>query len=147
MNWTDHAWDSITSIYSDILTMPFIVQLSDGSLPLDKFQFYMQQDAFYLEEFGRVLAFIGAKSTDNQQALDYFEFGRNALLVERALHENYFREFGLSPADKSNKIEPTCHHYVHFLWRQHSPVFGYIKRSEITLYRQQIHREIPIPNG
>jgi len=115
MNWTDHAWESITAIYSDILTMPFIVQLSDGSLPLDKFQFYMQQDAFYLEEFGRVLAFIGAKSADNQQALDYFEFGRNALLVERALHENYFREFGLSPADKSNKIEPTCHHYVHFL--------------------------------
>ena len=60
MNWTDHAWESITAIYSDILTMPFIVQLSDGSLSLDKFQFYMQQDAFYLEEFGRVLAFIGA---------------------------------------------------------------------------------------
>ncbi|MDR0263762.1 MAG: thiaminase II [Sphingobacterium sp.] len=115
MNWTDHAWESITAIYSDILTMPFIIQLSDGSLPLDKFQFYMQQDAFYLEEFGRVLAFIGAKSADNQQALDYFDFGRNALLVERSLHENYFREFGLTPDDNSNKIEPTCHHYVHFL--------------------------------
>lgn len=74
----------------------------------------MRQDAFYLEEFGRVLAFIGAKSTDNQQALDYFEFGRNALIVEKALHENYFKEFGLDPED-DNKIEPVCHHYVHFL--------------------------------
>jgi len=115
MNWTDSAWNSIISIYSDILTMPFIRQLSAGTLPLDKFQFYMQQDAFYLEEFGRVLAFIGAKSADNQQALDYFDFGRNALLVERSLHENYFRGFGLTPDDNSNKIEPTCHHYVHFL--------------------------------
>ncbi|WP_312190669.1 thiaminase II [Sphingobacterium sp.] len=115
MKWTDRAWDSITSIYSDILAMPFIIQLSNGTLPLHKFQFYMQQDALYLEEFGRVLAFIGSKSADNQQALDYFEFGRNALLVEKALHENYFLEFGLTPDHNNNKAEPTCHHYVHFL--------------------------------
>jgi len=114
MKWSDKAWDAIRPIYADILAMPFISELSNGSLPLDKFQFYMRQDAFYLEEFGRVLAFIGAKSADNQQALDYFEFGRNALIVEKALHENYFKEFGLDPED-DNKIEPVCHHYVHFL--------------------------------
>lgn len=114
MKWSDKAWDAIRPIYADILAMPFISELSNGSLPLDKFQFYMRQDAFYLEEFGRVLAFIGAKSADNQQALDYFEFGRNALIVEKALHENYFKEFGLDPED-GNKIEPVCHHYVHFL--------------------------------
>lgn len=114
MKWSDKAWDAIRPIYADILAMPFISELSNGSLPLDKFQFYMRQDAFYLEEFGRVLAFIGAKSADNQQALDYFEFGRNALIVEKALHENYFKEFGLDQED-GNKIEPVCHHYVHFL--------------------------------
>lgn len=115
MKWTNSAWDAIKTIYTEIRTMPFITELSQGSLPLTKFQFYMQQDAFYLEEFGRVLAYIGAKSTDNQQALDYFEFGRNALIVEKALHENYFKEFGLNPQATTNKIEPVCHHYVHFL--------------------------------
>ena len=95
MKWSDKAWDAISPIYTDILAMPFISELSNGSLPLDKFQFYMRQDAFYLEEFGRVLAFIGAKSADNQQAIDYFEFGRNALIVEKALHENYFKELSI----------------------------------------------------
>lgn len=114
MKWTDNAWSAITPLYSTILHMPFIAELSNGSLPLDKFKFYMQQDALYLEEFGRVLAYIGAKSSDNEQALDYFEFGRNALIVEKALHENYFKEFGLL-GENNHQIEPICHHYIHFL--------------------------------
>jgi len=114
MKWTDNAWEAITPIYNDILAMPFITELSRGSLPLDKFQFYMQQDALYLEDFGRVLAYIGAKSVNNQQALDYFEFGRNALIVEKALHGDYFREFGFD-TENSNSVGPVCHHYIHFL--------------------------------
>lgn len=95
--------------------MPFIQELKDGTLPLPNFQFYMQQDARYLEYFGRVLSFIGSKSNDNQQALDFFEFGTNALVVEKALHETYFKDFGVNHASADSGMQPACHHYVHFL--------------------------------
>lgn len=114
MTFTTKAWETIAPIYNDILNMPFIIELQNGSLSIEKFQFYMLQDAKYLEHFGRVLAAIGSKSEDNQQAIDFFEFGKNALIVERALHESYFEDFGL-PQNITIETQPVCHHYSHFL--------------------------------
>ena len=114
MNWTDQAWEAIQPIYQEILKMPFIEELKNGTLPLEKFQFYMLQDAKYLEHYGRALAALGAKAEDNEMALDFFEFGKNALIVERALHEAYFKQFNLEP-NQEITIEPVCHHYIHFL--------------------------------
>ena len=114
MNWTDQAWEAIQPIYQEILKMPFIEELKNGTLPLEKFQFYMLQDAKYLEHYGRALAALGSKAADNEMALDFFEFGKNALIVERALHEAYFKQFNLEP-NQEITIEPVCHHYIHFL--------------------------------
>lgn len=114
MNWTDQAWEAIQPIYHEILKMPFIEELKNGTLPLEKFQFYMLQDAKYLEHYGRALATLGSKAADNEMALDFFEFGKNALIVERALHEAYFKQFNLEP-NQEITIEPVCHHYIHFL--------------------------------
>jgi len=112
MKWSENAWQSIDEIYRSILQMPFIEELSDGSLPMNKFQFYMLQDSLYLEHFGRALALIGAKAFDIQDALAYIRFAENAIVVENALHESYFKDFGVS--DKGT-IQPACHHYTHFL--------------------------------
>lgn len=114
MKWTDQAWEAIQPIYQEILKMPFIEELKNGTLPLEKFQFYMLQDAKYLEHYGRALAALGAKAEDNEMALDFFDFGKNALIVERALHEAYFKQFKLEP-NQEITIEPVCHHYIHFL--------------------------------
>lgn len=114
MKFSTKAWEQIIPIYDDILQMPFIIELQNGKLPINKFQYYMMQDAKYLEHFGRVLAAIGSKLEDNEQAIDFFDFGKNSLIVERALHEHYFELFGLSKNLKI-EIEPTCHHYIHFL--------------------------------
>lgn len=114
MKWTDQAWEAILPIYQEILKMPFIEELKNGTLPLEKFQFYMLQDAKYLEHYGRALAALGSKAADNEMALDFFEFGKNALIVERALHEAYFKQFNLEP-NQEITIEPVCHHYIHFL--------------------------------
>ncbi|MCT1529902.1 thiaminase II [Sphingobacterium daejeonense] len=114
MNWTEHAWQSIQPLFQEILEMPFIQELKDGTLPLEKFQFYMLQDAKYLEHYGRALAALGSKAMDNKMALDFFDFGKNALVVESALHEAYFEQFGLQ-AHQEITIEPICHHYIHFL--------------------------------
>jgi len=112
MKWSENTWQSIDEIYKSILKMPFIEELADGKLPMNKFQFYMLQDSLYLEHFGRALALIGAKSYDINDALAYIQFAENAIVVENALHESYFKDFGVS--DKGT-IQPACHHYTHFL--------------------------------
>lgn len=112
MKWSEQTWEKIEPIYDSILKMPFIEELTNGTLPKEKFQFYMAQDSLYLEHFGRTLALIGAKVYDIQDALSYIRFAENAIVVENALHELYFNDFNVT--DKG-VLEPACHHYTHFL--------------------------------
>lgn len=115
MRWSNQAWTNIAPLYDHIIAMPFIQELKAGTLPLKKFQFYMQQDARYLEHFGRALAYIGSKSVENEQAIQFFDFGKNALIVEKALHETYFKQFKVVDAHEDSAIQPICHHYIHYL--------------------------------
>ncbi|PZW37958.1 thiaminase/transcriptional activator TenA [Mesonia algae] len=112
MKWTDKTWTQIEPIYQKIIKMPFIEELQKGTLPLEKFQFYMRQDSFYLENFARSLALIGARAHRVSHALDFIRFAEGAIVVEKALHDSYFQEFGLS---QRGSIEPTTHHYINFL--------------------------------
>lgn len=112
MTWSEEVWNSITTKYQSILEMPFIIELTTGNLPKEKFQFYMAQDSLYLEHFGRTLALIGARAHDIQDALTYMRFGENAIVVENALHDSYFKDFGIT---EKASIQPVCHHYVHYL--------------------------------
>lgn len=112
MKWTDKTWKTIEPIYQEIIEMPFIKELQNGTLPLEKFQFYMGQDSFYLENFARSLALIGAKAERVDHALDFIRFAEGAIVVEKALHDSYFQEFGL---ENRGIIEPTTHHYINFL--------------------------------
>jgi len=112
MKWSEQAWQTIAPIYSSIIGMPFINEMKEGVLPVSKFQFYMQQDACYLEHFARALALIGARATDLNDALSFIRFAENAIVVENALHESYFVDFGVTSGDAP---APACHHYIHFL--------------------------------
>ncbi|MGG7440357.1 thiaminase II [Chryseobacterium arthrosphaerae] len=112
MKWSEQTWKGIEELYESILKMPFIRELSEGSLPQEKFRFYMAQDSLYLEHFGRTLSLIAAKITDLQDVLTFMRFAENAIVVENALHESYFKDFGVS--DKGI-LQPACHHYIHFL--------------------------------
>lgn len=112
MNWSDEAWASIESLYAKTIEMPFIQELIEGTLPKEKFQFYMAQDSLYLEHFGRALATIGAKTEALDDVLAYFRFAENAIVVESELHHSYFHVFGV---EDRGTLQPACHHYIHFL--------------------------------
>ncbi|WP_345990445.1 thiaminase II [Chryseobacterium sp. Chry.R1] len=112
MKWSEKTWQAIEDKYMSILQMDFIKELSAGTLPLENFKFYMAQDSLYLEHFGRTLSLIAAKIPDLQDVLSFMRFAENAIVVENALHEFYFKDFGVT--DKG-VLQPACHHYIHFL--------------------------------
>ncbi|MCT3733624.1 thiaminase II [Elizabethkingia anophelis] len=112
MKWSEYAWKQIEEYYQLILAMPFVKELAEGSLSKEKFQFYMAQDSLYLEHFGRALALIGARAYNIQDVLSFTRFAENAIVVENALHESYFKDFDVT---EKGKMQPVCHHYVHFL--------------------------------
>ena len=109
---------AIEDIYDKILEHPFIRGLTDGSLPEDIFRFYVIQDALYLKDYARGLALLGAKSPQDEWLMMFVQHARDAIVVERALHESFFRDWGLADADVySTPMAPNNVLYTSFLLR------------------------------
>src|SRR3989304_3473077 len=62
MSFTEECWRSIGDIYAAILRHPFVVGLTDGSLPRESFRFYVVQDALYLRGLARALSLAAARA-------------------------------------------------------------------------------------
>ncbi len=116
MRFTADLWRSIEPIYAAILRHPFVMGLTDGSLPRSSFQFYAVQDALYLREFARALSIAAARAPRDEWITMFNEHAAGALKVERALHEGFFREFGLATDDvASTPLAPTNLAYTSYL--------------------------------
>jgi thiaminase/transcriptional activator TenA len=115
-SFTYSLWASIEPIYAEILRHPFIAGLTDGSLPRERFEFYAVQDALYLREFARALAIAAARAPQDDWIIMLTEHATGALRVERSLHEEFFREFGLTAeAVAATALAPTNLAYTHYL--------------------------------
>lgn len=110
--FSEQAWTGTLPIYKSILKQDFIRELTDGSLPKEKFQYYIQQDALYLADFGRALALLAVKSDSQEDVLQFLQFAQGAIVVEKALHENYFQQFQITGTTRK---APACFAYTHFL--------------------------------
>jgi thiaminase (transcriptional activator TenA) len=116
MSFTSELWTAMTPIYDAILRHPFVRGLTDGSLPRDCFRFYAVQDALYLREFARGLSLAAAHAPDDDWIVMFNEHAAGALRVERALHEGFFKEFGLTPAEvAATPLAPTNLAYTSYL--------------------------------
>jgi thiaminase/transcriptional activator TenA len=116
MAFTAELWGSIESIYVEILRHPFLAGLTDGSLSRDRFRFYAVQDALYLREFARGLSLVAARAPEDDWIVMFNEHAAGALKVERALHESFFKEFGLAPGDvAATPLAPTNLAYTSYL--------------------------------
>ncbi|AGA76510.1 thiaminase II [Echinicola vietnamensis] len=155
MSWTSEAWEKITPLYDKIINMPFNQELQKGSLPKEVFKFYMAQDAFYLGEFGKALSTISGRFADLDRVLAFSEFAAGAIVVERALHESYFKELGLP-----DEVEPSpsCLLYTNYIRNQAGfaniekavaailPCFWIYKAVGDHIYAQQDGSENPYKN-
>ena len=136
--FTDRLWQEIAPIFDSILTHPFLAELADGSLSRERFIFYMQQDALYLQDFARALGLAGVRSPDAETVQKYLDFGSVAVTVERALHESYFSEFDAAEATEK---APACFAYTNYLLATAS-VGSYAEAVAALLPCFWIYREV-----
>lgn len=95
--FTQALWDSIQPIWRAILAHPFLRGLTTGQLDLERFKFYVVQDALYLREFARALSIAAARAPSDQAIVMFNQHAVGALEAERSLHEGFFAEFGMHP--------------------------------------------------
>lgn len=118
MAFSAELWRSIENIFAQILEHPFLKGLTDGTLDEEAFRFYVVQDALYLRDFARGLAILGAKAPEDDWLVMFCEHAKTAIIVERSLHESFFREWGLTDDEVySTPMAPTNLLYTSYLLR------------------------------
>jgi thiaminase (transcriptional activator TenA) len=114
--FSHQAWDRNAALYETIRTLPFNLQLASGLLSESRFKHYITQDAHYLVGFGRALALAAAKAPDADRIVQFAKAAEGALVVERALHGSFFKQYGITAQRfAQTPLSPACHHYVCFL--------------------------------
>ncbi len=116
MSFSHDAWAAITPVYDAIVVHPFNQELAAGSLSGERFRHYMLQDAIYLVAFSRALSVTAARVPDTGAMVRFAERAREAIVVERALHDGFFRHYGIAPEVAARtEPSPTCLNYTNFL--------------------------------
>jgi thiaminase/transcriptional activator TenA len=114
--FTGELWAAAESVYQSILRHPFLGGLADGSLDVQAFRFYIVEDAHYLTEFARTLSLLASKAPKDQWIVTFDRDAIGSLESERALHESYFKSFGLSEEElRTRPPAPTTLAYTSYL--------------------------------
>ena len=114
--FTGELWAAGEPVYRHILLHPFLGGLSDGTLDLQAFRFYVVEDAYYLTQFARTLSVLASKAPRDEWIVAFDRDAIGSLEAERALHESYFRDFALSEQEiRARPPAPTNLAYTSYL--------------------------------
>jgi thiaminase (transcriptional activator TenA) len=108
--------DAAQPIWEAILAHPFLKELGDGTLPHDRFLYFIRQDYLYLFEFARVLCVGGSKAEDLDTLEMFAKHAANTVAVERVMHTSFIQRLGLQ-ADQllDSERTPTTQAYTRHL--------------------------------
>jgi thiaminase/transcriptional activator TenA len=95
MTLSQRLWEANQDLAQASLNHPFVQGIYDGTLPKEKFAYYVGQDAFFLEAFARAYSIAAAKAPDWQGFTTLHELA-GGVLQELQLHEQYAQNWGVS---------------------------------------------------
>jgi thiaminase/transcriptional activator TenA len=101
------------AIWRSILGHPFLRELQAGTLPMDRFVYFILQDYVYLLDFAQVLCMGGAKSGNLETLAMFAHHALGAVEVERSFHASFGKELGFSRQELGGaRKEPITQAYI-----------------------------------
>lgn len=118
MRFSERLKKAAGPIFKAQLEHPFVKGLADGTLPLDRFRYYMIQDSLYIVNYARAMAWVAPLMPDVKDILAMLDAAKESFKIEVVLKERYFKQFGITMQD-ALKAEPapTCKAYMDHLFR------------------------------
>lgn len=112
-SFTQRLYELTHPLWRQQLEHPFVVALGEGTLPRSKFEFYIRQDALFLDELTRTFAYAAGKTENPAEMRKFGELLLNTLQVEQELHRSYAQQFGLSIEEMAaTQMAPTNYAYT-----------------------------------
>lgn len=92
---SDRLYESVREIWESYHQHPFILGISKGDLPIDRFRYYMVQDYLYLYDYAKVFA-IGLIKAKDPQLMRFFADNVDQILNgEMKIHQGYMKRLGI----------------------------------------------------
>jgi thiaminase (transcriptional activator TenA) len=106
----------VEAIWRVELSHPFVRGLADGSLPMNRFRFYLRQDYIFLIEYGRVFALAAAKAQELGQIAAFARLLNDTISIEMELHRGYCERLGIRREElELTEPAPITHAYTRHL--------------------------------
>ena len=116
MAFFDHLLQGSKSVREAILRHPFVTGIGDGSLPVEKFKYYISQDYAYLIDYSRALALASARAPDPDTMGWFARLLDGTLNTEMALHRSYCAQFSIAERElEETQAAPATLAYTRFL--------------------------------
>ena len=103
-------------IWEKCLRHPFVTAIGDGTLPVEKFQYFMLQDYLYLFDYAKVFA-LGVVKAQDRALMQTFSQNVNAILNgEMNIHRAYMERLGITE-DQVFAVKPALDNtsYTHYM--------------------------------
>ncbi|CAK4202735.1 unnamed protein product [Aphanomyces euteiches] len=110
-----HLWESAASTRFSCLYHAFVLGIGRGTLPLDAFQTFLLQDAFFLHGFLQAFAHAVTKAATTTDTITLVTL-MQGVNDELKLHTSYMESWGIDPSIvESTDATPATQAYVDFL--------------------------------
>ena len=105
-------------IWPRYLSHPFVTQMADGTLPPEKFRYYMLQDYLYLKDYVKIFAAIIQKADDFEQIRFLSEELADTIGETFRTHIPYMKRLGITEEEiRSARTHIDNNAYTHYmLW-------------------------------
>lgn len=102
MKLTDELYENVREIWEGYHNHPFLVEMKEGTLPVEKFRYYMIQDYRYLYEYAKVFALGVVKSQDYEMMRMFSGMVESTLNGEMDIHKKYMERLGITEEEVRN---------------------------------------------
>ena len=100
MSFSDRVKQAGTPILRAQLEHPFVKGLADGALSVDRFRHYMIQDALYIVEYARAMAWVAPLMPAVEDILAMLDAATESFKIEASLKAHYFVSVRKSTNDR-----------------------------------------------
>jgi thiaminase/transcriptional activator TenA len=111
-NWFNTVTIKTDAILEKIKEHPFIIELMDGTLSKEVFQFYVNQDSLYLSEYKKTLAQLSIRCEEASDTQFFLDAATGIIVVEDELHQVF-----LNKEHFNNEPSPSCELYAGYMSR------------------------------
>jgi thiaminase (transcriptional activator TenA) len=110
--------DAAAPVWDAQLAHPFVRGIGDGTLPEDRFRFYVRQDYLFLIDYGRLLALAAARAPRLEWMRRFAALAGSVLETEMDLHRQFAARWGITTEQlESERTAPATDAYCDYLLR------------------------------